>query len=407
MSIIPIIIQQQYISKSGGYIPPDPPDLEYPQRIYKNNGEFIGVAYDDAGVDQLAILNGVSTNSLLRKLNKTLIGSKTDISSFGDSITFGDNATPVTNGYAYLLANNKSKIAHNYGVRSCGAFVANQKAFENLSAVNNQHILTWMNGLNEISRNYYDQYSNIELSYEMVKCGLRAFITNNILSTAIPASSNDIIKIGTWTSSNLYNTHGAKSSFIAGQSILNNTLNSELNYSFTGSNIVIGTFGSSGEFGADYGSFEVYVDDVLKTTYICNGKSDGNAYLSYDNVNYTNDFIQDAIIIKNLTSGNHSLRIKNITNKTIAIDYIGAVKTAINSSPLIIGEMPFTFPLPQEIRDRSRQDLVSVIDEFIDYPIALAQCRDAYNNGFYLTDNVHPNSAGHQELMIPFSTCLE
>jgi lysophospholipase L1-like esterase len=399
MSLLTIIGLLGTTTEATAPAEPPPTPVSYPARIYSPGGTFLGVGYTEADATSKATAAGYSLGACTLKTNHVDLTGYSNIEALGDSLTDPyDSITPTSDIYVNRIATAKGKTVSNRGVKSTGAFVAAAAAYQYLPQTNSDEIVTCLFGYNEINRNTGG--SNLSATYYQIGAGVRAILCNQFLATATAAS--DGTKAGTWTEEDLTTTHGAKAGWIdAAKRCLTTTENgAELTFPFSGTSVVVGTFGASGEAGADYGSFDVYVDGILRASYSANGKADGVAYTSFYSVEYTANFVPDAVLLSGLSSGSHTLKIVSTSVKKIAIDYVGTLKAADSVPPVIVGEIPYTKSFGSTLADAARAKILEAIDAFTDlgYPVALARLKDYHYLDADLLDWIHPNNTGHEKI---------
>lgn len=251
--------------------------------------------------------------------------------------------------------------------------------------------------------------------------GLRAFIANSLLATAVPASDVSVTKTGTWTTYTGSDSSAMKATYIGGTSQQSFTAGATITATITGNNLVIGT-------GITDGS-HLIVDSltaVVDGTYT--KKFNGNGLINYapqlasgvPTNTFLNYYHQATVIVfDNLGPGSHTVVITKGGNSSarIVIDYIGTMMSPSTATPLIIGECPYFTPtgistynglygtqFTNGTVDTANVATIGVVKEFEAYPITIAKVNTHLDlvNGL-VADKIHPNPIGQRQIFNAYS----
>lgn len=261
--------------------------------------------------------------------------------------------------------------------------------------------------------------------------GLRAFIANSLLATAVPASDASITKTGVWASYGGSDSSAMKATYIGGTSQQSFTPGATITATTTGNTLVIGT-------GITDGS-NLIIDSltaVVDGTYT--KKFNGNGLINYapqlasgvPTNTFLNYYHQATVLVfDNLGPGSHTVVITKGGNSSarIVIDYIGTMMAPSTATPLIIGECPYFTPtgistynglygtqFTNGTVDTANIATIGVVKEFEAYPISIARVNTHFNlTTDVVSDQIHPNPLGHKHIFnayaqatVPFNKSL-
>jgi len=165
-----------------------------------------------AAVGILPVANGGTgnTSAIAERQRVAYAQSTLNQRDFGDSITQGNSASPLTNGYTYLITGDLNTSDTNYavsGTQSCD--IADAQVFANVSTVTD-----YANPLTILNEFTNDANFKGAGTYEAVaqNCQKSAIawlgISNNY---KVLGSSAGCVQTGTWTTDSIYNAIGVTS----------------------------------------------------------------------------------------------------------------------------------------------------------------------------------------------------
>ena len=379
----------------------------YFQDLYTQNISAVGTASKLVDILNSAYIPDSDGQNIYSKVlalqNKNIdkqaaIAKGESINSFGDSIT---NEYGISSGYGYnsVIAGTVGLIIANYAVSGSGVYKATNQAYNNIAPNNIAHSI-WMAGFNDLRR------SNTQSTINKIKGSLRAFIANNFLESAVAANDSSVTLSGAWS----FLTGGVigdKAASLSGSAIYASTVGCTAIHSFTGNNIVIGTWAVD-ELSNFGGILQIEIDGAIVDMYDSRGQTDGVS----DGV-YSNSRTPTALVYKDLGNGAHTLKVT--VNALTAgglgycyIDYIGQLKSPILCSSILIFDMPKMNSVGYSIVPNQASDTVidlgiaaqhSVINEFLEYPVFGVNTNKDFNpNTQVQSDNVHPTITGHSNI---------
>jgi len=319
---------------------------------------------------------------------------------FGDSFTMGSNASSG-NGYVSKLCQALGETAANYAVSGTGAYQSCKNSFA--AVANNGQKLSWLSGFNDLRRG-----GASPKTIAKIKGCLRSFLCNAFSATQVPASSCALV--GVWSEMNHGGIGDRASAYLGGSGRFSYDPNATLSCNFSGTNVVIATWGSD-EVINHLGSFKVTIDGANVGTFDFKNKADGIGDGYYDNSR-----TQNALVIKDLSTGPHSLTIAPIGDGAVMLDYIGTLLTAAQSPLVVVGDIPRMNAAGyaqapnlanDAVIDAGNVALQEVFAEFPGYPIKSAKTNSYYSlvNGVS-SDNIHPNDVGHLQIMAAFISSI-
>lgn len=384
--------------------------------LVNNGGTLNRFATGNAG--QILTSNGSGTlptwssnlSSGLAKINPL-----TTMLYFGDSFTLSQQASGTSSGYVAKSASAFNVTQTIIAQGGTGWFATAYKGYVNLPATGNSNPISVLAGYNEVRA-----AGGGATTLEKLKSSERAFIANAFLDTAVPASSSSVTKGGTWTSAStvgmeVSTSHNIDKSTnaLSGTSVYATNTGNTLTYSFTGTNLIIGTF-STDEVTIFGGDFSWSIDGITTGSYSGKSKTDGQP----DYAGYSGAIVPNAVVITGLASGSHTAIITTTSATKTIVDYFGTLRIPQVCPPIIIGSIPkmtaagyagtgsgLTPNLASDAVMNSGSDaLKSVVTEFssIGYPVYFYY-NNRYNSNIPAhvdADNQHPNNYGYSDIAL-------
>lgn len=315
-----------------------------------------------------------------------------DIKFFGTSLTAGIGVVATTNLYAAIVADQLGCTYTMYGVSGSQWFTAVQNAFTNIGVTNSNPSFA-EDGFNELRA-----AGNTSKTLETIKSGARAFLSNQFLGTAIAANNGAVTTSGTWATQSLASSKSVRG--LSGLIRVAKTSGATLTWAFTGETLVIGAY-STDEVTSHGGDFTYAVDGGSAITYTGKNKATGVP----DGPGNKMTLIPNAVVVKNLGSGSHTVVVTTNSTDSVRIDYFGTLKNPAICAPVIMSAVPkmntagyaITGNVSDAIMETGTATVFSVVDEFIDWPVYKVDPNNLYNvSTDVYTDNIHQTALGHQ-----------
>ena len=343
---------------------------------------------------------------------QVLIGTG-KILAFGDSFTTGVQATVTGRAYINRLGQALNMTVMNYGLGGRASYVATTQAFSNNPVINRTDGLsTWMASFNDVYRG-----AAATKTVSKVKGELRSFLANAFLQTAVAGNSGTNTFVGTWT--NMVAMQSKSDLALSAFGKKSSTTGDTMTFSFTGDNVVIGTYNSdasaqhTGGFSLKIDGNSVPLDSAGNTSWSGEGKADGIADGSY-----ANTLTHEAIVVTGLGSGAHTavLTIASPSSYPVYIDYRGTLMPAPYGAPVVVAEGAFQNTAgwaqgggvwSQAAMETVNRALNEVVMEFAGYPISVARTNDYLNCSIGIgADNNHPNDLGYNQIFAAFMSAI-
>lgn len=323
--------------------------------------------------------------------------------AFGDSMTFGQGASDPSKSYARLLAAELGMPLVNKGVPGSAVFEASKQGY--IAAGNTPRVdglFTWMAGFGDLNQGGLHQKT-----IPKIKHGLRAFLANAFLATAVPASSPLVVKTGSWT--NCPSSMFAKSELgLGGYGLTTNIEGDQMVFNFSGTSLVIGSLVADGIFQR-MGKVVVAIDGALAPPaphsaengyYSGDGQTDGVPN-GHDNQRLTHS----ALVFTGLAPGAHQVIVQLIGTPGVAgnpahIDYFGTLQDPSVAQPVLVAVPPYMAgPITRRTdRDATARLIHEVVCEFHGYSIRMVWPNDYYTLAGMGPDGIHQNDLGMQQL---------
>ncbi len=325
---------------------------------------------------------------------------------YGASFEVGLGSTNQgVHGYQYVLSSRLNSNISNHAQSGAGTWRNTKEAFTSLpthSRTSTDFPVYGCSAYNDVWRG-----ANTANTLLKIQGNLRAFLANAFLKTALPLSDSSFTKTGTWGAMN--GSLFEKAPTLSGTGMYSASAGDTITGTFSGDNLVIGTFNCTGAPTARLGSFNVTIAGIVYGPYDFKGYTDGLGDLAPwdDTITY------QAVILRGL--GNNASQTFTITlleNLTTFLDYIGTLDYPSVSSPVGVSGCPMNPPAgwlvspttgpavwSQYSMEAANTAIKDVVSEFFDYPVRYIEVNDWYDplTGCS-TDNRHPNDIGHASL---------
>jgi hypothetical protein len=359
--------------------------------------------------------NIASNTASILHLRKFKVFPNTIIEGYGDSYMQSFLASPTTNGFYPILATSLGYTTANQGQFAVGGtgwdYIA--KTSNSSLVLANQKLLLACAGLNDMRRADYSNLTTPPYSYaktyNKIICGVKSFLCNAFMSkTCIAANNASVTTAGTWTTTS---GMGDKASGrLTGLVRTSSVSGSTLSYTFTGTNIVVGTFGCDG-VTVTHGGFTVSIDGTTVDTYSPIGLADAQL----DGNSDANTIVPNTLIYTGLGNNSHTIVITTTSNTPTYIDYFGQLQSPNLCSPVLILGIPtldatgyssLTPSIPSTavgdtLMSRGRQAILAGTSYFNGYPVTTARFEDYWNPATDLnTDHVHPSNSGYKKIAL-------
>jgi len=231
------------------------------------------------------------------------------------------------------------------------------------------------------------------------------FLANAFMKTVTPSNNGSVTQTGTWTTL-IDGVIGDKSGYIpGGNALYSSSVSATLEFSFTGTSLVIGTWATDGvtERG---GIIEVEIDGEVVETWNSDGQTDGVSDSVYDNTR-----TPTARVYRNLSNTSHTVIVTVLSLSSggnVYIDYFGTLKAPSDCTPVFVFDIPKMnadgYALsPNQANDTVFNDgdeaQIEIVEEFYSYPVARVYTNDYYDITTGLSaDDIHPNEIGYQQI---------
>lgn len=287
----------------------------------------------------------------------------------------------------------------NYAQSASNSFSALRQAYAHLPTKQNRNIAIIVEmGLNDF------QGGILQKEYNRLEGILTSFLANSFLESAYPGNAPGSVKTGSWNSFDS-TSHGGKANSLNGTALQSTTVGSTYTLFNTSNEVVIGTYANDGTGTNPTGSFEVYLNDVLYTTYNPDGKTSGIT----DVTGYDNSITPDAVIIKGCSG--KTVKIVTTSNNPTIIDYFGSLGASNNFAPVFVSLIPrladaaYILDGPSrtpEILSEGDRIIKRVVDSFRGYPVTVVEINKYYDPNTQTIDNRHANIDGHKAILKAF-----
>lgn len=333
--------------------------------------------------------------------NKVSISGATTLTTYGDSITSGLNASVAGNRWANKLATDKSLTLTNSGLSGSGVWYA----LSQLKSItwDNTKVITVMAGFNDIDRN-----GDAARTLLKIEACYRSMVIAAIRGTQVASGSASVTRTGTITTS-LALTYGGINSNVAipasNAASTSSTIGDNWQWTFTGTGFCVQFIASDGAV-ATYGTVDIYIDGAVVKSVDLNSFYDGVSDGVYDNKRGP-----IAYSFHGLSNTSHTIKVQVTSAATVILDFFAPLNSIASTPPMIFAEIPYrqgsTYPL--SARDSGTGVIKTIVDEYraLGYNIALAKINTYYNiyNGLSY-DSVHPNDTGHAQIESAFLAAI-
>lgn len=366
----------------------------------KNN--YYSKTQSDNRFQKVGKIDSVTQELLIRK--SVIINPNMSAQAFGDSYINGAGASIVPDRTMFTILTNvlQMKTTSNWSKSGSGMLLSAARSFIRSKVVNNDTAQFLWSGYNDLRRTGASAKGIGQLTN-----GLRSFITNQFLTTAVAGSDGSITYGSGWTQNWVSVNYGGKATNISsGFGAQTTTASTTATWSFTGNNVVIGTFGSDGSTVLD--SFYVYIDNILIGGYNFNNTYGGVADLSPAPID--NKIGPAVVVVQNLSNAAHTLKItKGMGSGKLIIDYLGTMRAPAKCYPIVVAEIPYFTQFEYAyslsnwgvmVNDSIVNDfntrIRNVVREFNGYPVTTSPTNNyLLRPSDFISDSTHPNDAGH------------
>lgn len=330
------------------------------------------------------------------------INSASYLYSFGTSITAAYLLQyPFWDSYSAQFAIKLGLYQDNtnYAQSASNSFSALRQAYKYLSTKQNRNTAVIVEmGLNDF------QGGVLQKEYNRLEGLLTSFLANCFLENVYPGNTAGNVKTGTWNAFDS-SLHGGKAASLGGTALQSSMVGSTYGLFNTSNEVVIGTYANDGLGTNPTGGFDVYLNDVLYTSYNPNGRTSGITDIS----GYDNSITPDAVIIKGCSG--KIVKIVTTSNQPTIIDYFGSLGASNNFAPVFVSLIPRLADAAYLEDGASRTpeilnegDLIirRVVDSFRGYPVTVVETNKYYVPNTQTIDNRHPDIEGHKAILKAF-----
>ncbi len=349
----------------------------------------------------------IATTEYVDRESNIIVQPGQTLDNFGDSFTEGSKETSASKRYPNVLSVALGTLLSNQGVPGDGVWNCFKKIVQTRVANANTNPATIMIGLNDIVRK-----QDAPGLYKL-KAGHKAILAHLFSKTAVAANNGSVSTTGTWTTTSGGSLNDKASFGLGGLVRTSSVAGSTLTYSFTGNNLIIGTWGCDITHYDD-GRFTVTIDGILVETYDPANKG----------VYITNLGTQeggrnhDVLIYTTLTGGTHSVVITTLDNKPTLIDYFGTLNAPNACTPVLVGGILYrsptgyllptpTYPAGSDlIWDGANAKIREALNSFPSYPVAYVNTNEYWipvtGEDISSDDDTHPTDSGAGHIAAAF-----
>lgn len=317
--------------------------------------------------------------------------------ALGDSFTVGSNASPISGSFINQIVATRVISLRNFAVGGRGVW--NQAAALNLFNVVppgfNKHVtfISNMSAFNDLRR-----AGGGPKTLKKIEACYRSVMLNGILDSPV-FPGDTVTKTGGISTFNCQ-TFGGRATNGA-----SSTGTDSWTWSFTGSEFGIQFIASDG-VAADYGTAQIFVDNVL----IASVNTDN----WYDGINdgaNANDRGPLGLMYHGFTTGTHTVRVDSQGDGRVVVDFFATLLPPVFCSAFLFWEIPYMTPTgylipPADQSSITISDSGSAVIQGLVTELQNIGRRAAYvpTNSFYNlgtdvdVDDVHPNNLGHTHL---------
>lgn len=360
---------------------------------------------DDAGLTYDATTNKVTTDSVIVLKARSDVftlnwGFKPDsVNAFGNSITFGANASPVDSAYPNRIADTLNVTLHNYAVAGTGIYAITASALRYMSVMHNG-VTIFNGGFNTLRNNNILSGLSGRKTQNAIIWGYKSAFANHFLKSYVGVSDASVTRTGSWFT----NWDATAATGKATNGAFSMSTGAYYEYTFTDSTVVVGLIGQNDAVQAG-STYDIYIDGGLVYSGSTSDKADGIYDGHADNGNH----IAMAEIITGLSYSSHTLKVENTGSGVFIADYIGHLRPARNSPQLLMYEIPYMKGAGYTGGHSSiaRTDTMNLRLDSLNatFPTAykdyafLLQTNTAYDTTIGTdADNIHLNNVGHGQL---------
>lgn len=341
---------------------------------------------------------GIGNPSGLQELR---IGGRTNLITYGDSITVGQNASIPANSYAELLEAEFFSTRTDSALSGRGIWRAAATAI-GATYTRTNTVVTFMAGLNDIRRN-----GSAAATLNKIEAGARVIFCKGIHASAFASGHSTVTRTGAFTAYNaaanggLYGT-GAIPGNVA---TYNYTNGDKWSWTFTGTEFGINFIVAAA--GEGWGTFDVKVDGVIVQSLNGSGWYDGISDGVYDNKRGPL-----SLTWHGFTNTSHTVEVVNTGSGTdiTLVDFFFELLPPASANAVIGLEIPYLNSTGYAIAPASgsvaasilaSERIFQVMDFYrsLGYPNVYIPVNDFYDLSTGLdTDNIHPNDTGHLQI---------
>lgn len=413
------------------------PIYSYPAAIYDNNGKLLG--YADNSAEVVTLWNGSAVNQALGSISATtdnfiflfqspknskvfqiLATAFTEISSsvtligtsyftsYAQTVPYlhdkiKDYFLKTLTGYTVQL-NNNGKVSHD----------RLRRVHELIDGINYPDALFFYWNVNDL---LYQDISEDPAAYDKAQLKVKNShytALANCFSGTFHPFVDEITKVNTTNFTDTDHTFGAKCGYLSKNILVLPDNTAHVEFIAEGkTNIVY--FVSDG-ISENLGTFEIYVNDLLYETVVCDEKTVDLTGLNDTIPTEGDSYCSPNSIVLNLPNGPHKIKIQNTTPNPVWLDYWSDIvtDTSKGAKPVYAANVP-SFVDGWEISSRwtvfnatmieCNTNLQAVYDFFrneLGAPVALADVYTAFNPNTMYSDQLHFNQAGSDHVLAAF-----
>lgn len=341
----------------------------------------------------------------------------TALATYGDSYTGGGFAEDVSKIYPIQLRDSLGLTLTNKGVNTSAWYKLTKTIIaDNYLSGTRVNLITAMGGLLDVISN-----KSTSLNKNKVAGLSRTFFANAFLSSVTSFGDAAVTNSGF---SDTTVSCQSKSIVLLDSVQVSYAANSTLSFSFTGDNLVIGTFATT--TGRKTGKWKIVIDGVngyISTYWVTYDGSETYAnvgpYALTDEAGLT--IYPDVVVIRGLTSGAHTAVITSVDNTATYLDYFGVMTSPATAKPVLVSSIPhvdenvylnygtvYNKYINYDIDNLNKAIRQSAAD-FVGYPISMVDMNKFYDPYRMVRrpDNLHPKTIGHNAFYEGFRNAMK
>ena len=345
------------------------------------------------------------------------VDASTALTAWGDSYTAGSNASTTAARFPNIIQDSLDKaslVNEGHSAKGINQSISRSYALDINQTITQarRNAATLLVGLNDVLKT-----KNFNLSKTTYTDAFKTFFADHFISNLIYNNNSTVTKTAGWANIPSPTTFISKSYLSSGspQAIYSNSTTDSIviNNFLVKRQLVVGYIGSSPAI-TQYGTMNVYVDNVLVGTITQSNKLDSTTTTTITNPVITSPTNNQGsrVAIFDVSPGLKKIKLVPSANGTYCtFDFLSTLEYPINTYPLVVGKVPkipnsgyaaFSTPPKSGAEiDTINAKITTAVNYFqqLGFPIRLMNTEYYLNTTTHMSgDSVHPNDAGHLAL---------